>query len=55
MVKNMAILEYFENEDLNFSVDNHEFITIMGNGNKKVVDNLIFKNRNNFIKLEGSV
>jgi len=53
MVKNMAILEYFENEDLNFSVDNHEFITIMGNGNKKVVDNLIFKNRNNFIKLEG--
>lgn len=54
MVKNMAILEYFENDNLYFTVDNHEFITIMGNGNKNVIDNLVFKNKNNYIKLEGN-
>lgn len=48
----MQLLGYNENEQLNFTINKYEFVTIMGTGNKKIVDNLLFKNKNNYISIK---
>jgi energy-coupling factor transport system ATP-binding protein len=45
----MSLFKYFENDLLTFTVNNNNFITIMGKGNKDIVDNLLNLKRKNTI------
>lgn len=49
----MSLLKYYENDLLTFDVNNHNFINVMGSGNKKIVDNLLFKNKKSFVFING--
>lgn len=53
-MKDMKLFKYYVNSNLEFEINNNEFVSFMGNGNKKIIDNITFKSRNNFISLEGN-
>lgn len=50
----MSTLIYNESEKMHFSASDHNFITIMGKGNKKIIDNLLFNKKNPYITLNGN-
>ena len=48
----MSYLKYFKNEDNSFHIDKNMFVTILGKGNKKIIDDLLFVNKNNYITID---
>lgn len=47
----MALLKYSENEDLSFSLNEGDFCTILGDGCKRIINNLYYLNKNDYVKL----
>ena len=37
----MTLLKYYENEEFSFEINDHSFVTIMGNGNNRIISNLV--------------
>lgn len=50
----MNILTYQENSNFIINVNEHNFITIMGKGNKRIIDYLKVGDNNNYISLFGN-
>ena len=42
---------YSESKNLSFSFPTRSFVTFLGDGNKKLIDNLLFKNNHDYITL----
>ena len=40
-----SILKYRYNNELEFNIDKNEFITIVGNSNNRILNNLLWKNK----------
>ncbi len=51
---NFNYLDYVETTDLSFGVKEKMWITFLGDKNKDIVDNLLFKKENNFITINYS-
>lgn len=47
----MATFKYYENDKFNFELDNRDFVTILGSGNRRIVNNLYYLDRNDFVRL----
>lgn len=47
----MGLLRYHENEDLKFVLDETDFVTLMGKGNKRLIDNIYNLDKNDYIKI----
>lgn len=47
----MALLKYKEDEDFTFELCNKDFVTIMGKGNKRIVNNIYNLDKNEIIKV----
>lgn len=45
------VIEYKENDKMNFKVYEKDFITFLGNKNKSIVENLMFLKENNYITI----
>lgn len=48
---NFNYFDYIENDDNAFGAKENEWITLLGNKNQFILDNLMFKNNNNFITI----
>lgn len=48
---NFKYFEYIENEEMSFGAMSGDFITILGEKNKEIIDNLMYKTPNEFIVL----
>jgi len=48
---NFNYFEYIENDEISFGAKENEWITFLGDKNKQIVDNLIFKNPNEYITI----
>lgn len=51
---NFNYFEYIESEENSFGVKENEWITFLGDRNKQIVDNIIFKTENDFITINYS-
>ena len=47
----MEVFSYNENDKIKFSLNEGDFCTILGEGNKRIINNLYYLNKNDFVKL----
>lgn len=47
----MALFKYMETEEFAFDADNRDFVTILGKGNKRIVNNIYYLDKNDFVKV----
>lgn len=47
----MATFKYFENDQLNFELEEKDFVTILGKGNKCIINNLYYLDKNDYVRI----
>lgn len=47
----MSVFSYYEDEKINFKLDKGDFCTVLGNVNKRIVNNLYNLDKNDFVKI----